>query len=346
MKIPVHNVYYLLSYAWDQLEQSKLVSVDATDFTELLDLFAHVLETATARLLKQGLDRAFIDFQEEVPGVVGKLCLAQTLKQNTLIKSRTVCRFSALSYNVVHNQILKTTICNLLKTDGLNTTIRKKLHTLAHRLHEVDEIRINNQSFRRVQLHRNIRSYAFLLNLCHLIHAQLRPNESKGTFTFPDFTRDKRSMERLFERFVLNFFRKEQTVFKSNARRFPWSEVVATAADLEFLPGMLTDITLESPDRTIVIDTKYYLKWSITTPSGKRRVRPSHLYQIYAYISNLREAGYPEPIEGILLYPSVDEIVDLVYEIHGFSIRIKTLDLNRPWNEIHNRLLSLLPSAQ
>ena len=41
--IPVKNIYYLLSYAWDRLPESEVTDVSGLESTELVDLFAAVL---------------------------------------------------------------------------------------------------------------------------------------------------------------------------------------------------------------------------------------------------------------------------------------------------------------
>ena len=43
MEIPIQNIYYLLCYAWDKLEEKELIDVDPVGMTELVDLFARVL---------------------------------------------------------------------------------------------------------------------------------------------------------------------------------------------------------------------------------------------------------------------------------------------------------------
>ena len=60
MKIPILNIYYLLCYAWNKLEESGLVDVKTEDSTTLLDLFARVLISGTTHILKRGLDRGYI----------------------------------------------------------------------------------------------------------------------------------------------------------------------------------------------------------------------------------------------------------------------------------------------
>jgi len=54
MKIPILNIYYLLCYAWNQLEESEIVNVNTEDSTTLLDLFARVLVSGTNHILKRG----------------------------------------------------------------------------------------------------------------------------------------------------------------------------------------------------------------------------------------------------------------------------------------------------
>ncbi len=41
--IPIQNIYFLLCYAWNQLEERDLVEINAEDTTSLQDLLARVL---------------------------------------------------------------------------------------------------------------------------------------------------------------------------------------------------------------------------------------------------------------------------------------------------------------
>ena len=38
-KIPIQNIYYLLCYAWNRLEERDIVDVSGIDSTNLVDLF-------------------------------------------------------------------------------------------------------------------------------------------------------------------------------------------------------------------------------------------------------------------------------------------------------------------
>ena len=67
---------------------------------------------------------------------------------------------------------------------------------------------------------------------------------------------------------------------------------------------------------------------------------------MYSYLRNsVYEPGDPIP-EGLLLYPSSSEIVDLDYQLGGHKVRIATVNLNVEWLEIEKRLKSLVDSAR
>ena len=72
MHIPIENIYYLLCYAWNKLDEKERVNVSIDDKTDLLDLFAKVLINATKLLLKRGIDKNYVDHTEELSGVKEK----------------------------------------------------------------------------------------------------------------------------------------------------------------------------------------------------------------------------------------------------------------------------------
>jgi len=63
MDIPILNIYYLLSYAWDKLDEAEPKEVSQVDNHNVINLFARVLSNRTAYLLRRGLDRGYIEKQ-------------------------------------------------------------------------------------------------------------------------------------------------------------------------------------------------------------------------------------------------------------------------------------------
>ena len=52
--IPIENIYYLLCYAWDKLEEKDIVSVNKLDSKNILDLLSRVLINGMNYLIKRG----------------------------------------------------------------------------------------------------------------------------------------------------------------------------------------------------------------------------------------------------------------------------------------------------
>ncbi len=94
--------------------------------------------------------------------------------------------------------------------------------------------------------------------------------------------------------------------------------------------------------RVSVVDTKYYVN-TLQRFYSSETIHSANLYQLFAYLKNLgsHEAGQRE-VEGVLLYPTVSQSLELEYVIQGHRVRVVTLDLNADWQQIRQRLLGIL----
>jgi 5-methylcytosine-specific restriction endonuclease McrBC regulatory subunit McrC len=108
---------------------------------------------------------------------------------------------------------------------------------------------------------------------------------------------------------------------------------------------MHTDVVLRKVGRTIVLDTKFTPK-AFSTFRGSMTVRPEHMYQMFAYMANLRLSERADSeIEGVLVYPNVNEKgFHLHWNVHGMPLRVTSLDLAEKWPVLKGSLLSLLSS--
>lgn len=333
--IPIENVYYLLCYAWDKLEEAALTDVAPTPEMRLPDLFARVLRSGVAHSLKRGLDRAYVTSEEEIAGVRGRLDLAMSLKRATFPRARAWCAFDELSPDTPPNRIVRTTLRALASVAELDATLAEDLRDLYRRMPGVSEVRITGQSFRRFSLGSNNRYYGFLLDVCELVHRNLFVDEQTGSAKFRDFTRDDAQMARLFERFLFRFYTREQAEFKVEAPHLQWNATGESAA-LEYLPRMRTDIVLRGTERTIVMDAKYYAH-TLSEHFGKASIHSEHLYQLFAYLRHL--AANDVTVAGVLLYPRTTETVLVDVSLFEHPVRAATIDLAQPWPAIHRDLL-------
>jgi len=344
MAIPIKNIYFMLCYAWDRLDEQHKVDLSIADQTSLLNLLAKVLISSTRNLLKQGLDRNYRHQEDEILGVKGKMDVAETLKRNLLFKQKTQCVLDDFSSNMLLNQVLASTLHRLTRTQGIEETLKIDLHILLNRFSGVERMEIRRNHFSQLQLSRNNQRYGFALDVCRLIFENSFPSEEAGRYAFSDFRRDESKMRDLFEAFVRNFYRIEQRAYPVVKKEvIKWQFKSADESNRRFLPRMETDITLESNHRKIIIDTKYYQK-TLVTRFEQGKIHSTNLYQLFSYLMN-QEDGTEKTMtaRGILLYPTVEEELNLVYEFGEHVLEIKTVDLNSDWAIISARLMDILP---
>jgi 5-methylcytosine-specific restriction enzyme subunit McrC len=124
--------------------------------------------------------------------------------------------------------------------------------------------------------------------------------------------------------------------------RIPWNVRARDQASQAALPTMVTDVTLRSPSRTVVVDTKYYVE-ALESRFGSEKLHAGHLYQLFAYVKNIeRHQGSDMYAEGILLYPTVRRRFDFAYWYEDHHIRACTLNLNQEWPGVRKDLLAIL----
>lgn len=341
-KIPITNVYYLLCYAWGHIEEGDPLRLEHIDgLNSICDLLGHVLALGTFRLLRRGLDQGYREVREDLAGVRGKVNVGESVKRALRSRGRVGCEFAELSHDVLHNQIVRSTLQLLLRVQDLDSRVRSTVRQAHTKLADVSEIEISRGTFQLVQLDRNRRFYRFLLSVCQLIVQQLLVNESTGSATFVDFS--NKSMEKLYEEFIIAFYRREQEHFQVNhsGRRIEWVIDGTASQNTTFVPKMEADVILEAPDRRIIMDAKFYLK-ALTDRFGKK-LRSEHLYQLLAYLRNREaKAAYGPKHEGMLLYPTVDDSINIDVYLEGFSVQVRSINLAQQWKAIHSDMLELI----
>ncbi|HEX8327497.1 MAG TPA: hypothetical protein VF629_08145, partial [Hymenobacter sp.] len=302
----------------------------------------------TRRLLKAGLPRTFETQEMELANLRGRVEMAPTLGRGLLEQGRAVCTFDELSPASPLHQLVVHTLATLAASD-LPLALRRELSQLRQRFPAALTTGASPAptaaTFRELRRQRPSRARqgsqaAFLLHVCELVYLTALPEPTAGGRSrFADFRRDEALMARLFEQFTRNFFRREQRHYRVYAETIAW-QAEGSTDDLNLLPTMLTDTTLDAPDRKIILDTKYYAA-ALRPRYDRQRLISPHLYQLYAYLQNQRPAP-GQALEGILLYPAATHDVDVRYTLGGHPVRVVTLNLHQPWAGIAADLLGLI----
>ena len=204
---------------------------------------------------------------------------------------------------------------------------------------DVHAIRWNSLRFDR-----NNRNYRMLLYICYFIISEWLMTTDEGNYKLREFSDDH--MCRLFEKFVLEYYKRHHPETKASAAQIGWN-IVEDETDISVLPIMQSDVLLSLGERTLIIDTKYYSK-IMQEQYDKKTLRSGHLYQINTYV-NEYDSEHNCNVDGMLLYAKTkqDSLEDAqIIKRAGYSLYIRTLDLNTDFETIKKRLDSFLQLSQ
>ena len=188
-----------------------------------------------------------------------------------------------------------------------------------------------------MQYNRNNQTYRMLISICYLVFKGLLQTQSDGTTKLMDFL-DEQRMHRLYEKFILEYYRKEHSELTANASQIPW-QLDDDFGDM--LPVMQTDIMLTKAEKTLIIDAKYYAH-TTQRQYDKNTFHSGNLYQIFTYVKNKEAelADQPHKVAGMLLYARTDEEIypEKEYRMSGNQIGVRTLNLDGDFDMIKNQL--------
>ena len=332
--ILIKNIYYMLTYAFQSLRQSNFHKVAAEEFENIHDMFAAILGKGVASQLKQGLYREYILQEEELSVLRGKLNIQGTIRNKIQHKQKLSCEYDELSENNLLNQILKTTMQVLVRQKTVKQEHKVVLKKNLVFFDNVDVIEPEQIKWDRIRYQKNNQSYRMLMNVCYLVITGLILSTDKGEVKLATFL-DDRAMHSLYEKFILEYYRYHHPEYKANPDTIPWD---IDDGMIEFLPAMVTDITLKHGGRTLIIDAKYYAH-TMQSQYDVQGIHSGNLYQVFTYVKNLDKKNTGN-VAGMLLYAKTQEQItpNNKYSMGGNTIWVKTLDLNLPFSQIAEQL--------
>lgn len=335
--IRIKNIYYMLAYAYQTLNEAGYKSVESEEFKNVHDLLSSIIIKGVSAQIKRGLHRDYALKTETLGSLKGKIDITSSVKQQTMMTRQMVCQYDLFSEDTHLNQILKFAMMLLLRHGDVKQNNKKTLRKILLYFGNVTDIDPCHVSWSAVSYHRNNATYKMLINICWLVIKGLLLTTDDGKYKMAQFL-DDQQMHRLYEKFVLGYYKKEYPQFSTSASYIDWN--IGDDDSKMFLPLMKSDITITYGLKTLIIDTKYYghtmqsnaMFNSTTLISG-------NLYQIFTYVKN-KDMANTGNVSGVLLYAKTDEAItpDNDYLMGGNRISVKTLDLSGNWGDIKTQL--------
>lgn len=353
-RIPVRNLWLLMLYASDlfrDLEKAKVTVEDNPD--DIPDLVAEMLCRQVERRLQRNLSYGFQSRQAVLGHVRGRIDLLNTERHRLLDRGKVACRFDELTIDTARNRYVRAALEKIAKI-VLRGALSRRCRSLAASLSRLG-VTGERPSRGEVSVGRFGRHDAEdqpMVAAAHLAFNLALPTESAGAnqLSLPD--REITWIRKLYEKGVAGFYDvvlSPQGWHVDAGKTIGWQIESKSPGIDKILPSMRTDIILDHSNagRRTVIDTKFN---SVVTRGWYREetLRSGYVYQMYAYLRS--QEGQEDPLaenaSGLLLHPSVGDMVNEAVVIQNHEIRFATVDLGATAREIREQLLQVLGVPQ
>ena len=336
--IPIRNVYYMLAYAFRALNAREFRYVETEEFENAVELCAAILAKGMEELARRGIGRGFVGTSDAIASPRGKIDVADTVKTQSLRRKRVVCDYDEFSVDTKLNRIVKSTALRLMSAPISKARKQELRKGLAYFV-DVGTIDLHLVDW-NMRFNANTRVYQPLIALCNLIFYGLLQSDTDGGTKLVSLI-DEQRMSRLYEQFLLEYYRKHFRELRPEPRHIGWA--LDADDDCALLPAMKTDVTLSRGDKVLIIDAKYYSKMT-QVQFGVAKLHSGNLYQIFSYVKNkqweLDQSERPCRVAGLLLYAQTADAVlpNGDYSMSGNRIGARALDLNCRFDKIREQL--------
>jgi 5-methylcytosine-specific restriction enzyme subunit McrC len=308
-KVPVRNLFYMLAVAWRLPPPFKEQLAQFARLDDILEFIVSFFADLVGQRLKEGLYRSYVEREDNLAAVRGRIRFAEDVRRNFVLRHRTYCRYDEFTWDIPENQIIRQVI-HLLSGWGFERELQRRLYGLDASLSEITPVVLSPRVIDRFQYNRLNEDYRQIHRFCALFLDGASLSEESGPFDFQTFLVD---MSRLFEEFVTQTLRE----------RAPDQILVDAQVPLYLGHGhkvlMRPDIVVGRESSVVLVaDCKY------------KRLGPSEfnnhdMYQMLAYCTATRVR------QGVLIYPLHAVFVQDEVEIRNTHtvVRQVTIDLGK-----------------
>ena len=349
--IPVRNLWLLMLYAsnlFREFEKEKVAVENNPD--DIPDLVAEMLCRRVERRIQRNLSYGYQSREAVLGRVRGRIDLLKTERHRLLDRGKVACQFHELTIDTARNRYVRAALEELSRI-VYRRELAHRCRSLAASLRGmgVTGERPNRSEVSIDRFGRHDANDEPMVAAAHLAFNLALPSEAAGAKLLSLPNRDITWVRKLYEKGIAGFYDVvlSKRGWRVNAGKFfRWQIENPSQGIDKILPSMQTDIILDHSDagRRIVIDTKFN---SIVKRGGWFRaetLRSGYIYQIYAYLRSQEGSGDPlaERASGLLLHPSVGDMVNEAVVIQNHEIRFATVDLGATAKEIRDQLLQVL----
>ena len=339
-KVPIKNILYMFSYIRDKVDFCDYKNLSANDDFDSVNILAELFLINVYPYIKRWIYREYVEKKSEIRWIRWKIEFIDSLNNLSFQNAKAFCSYDEFECDNIINQIIKSTANKLYKASWLNDDLKKKIGNVLLYFSQVSIVNIKDSDFLNIRFNRNNMYCYYFIMICKLINESVMLSEDDWKYKFINIFDDDKKMHSVFELFVYKFYHKHLNAEVYFQKQLEWN---LKWENCNLLPIMRLDTYIETPDESIVIDTKYY--WDIfSTYYDSESFKSGNLYQLYTYLNHIETN---KPIRWILLYPYnwkniLESYSTTLINNKEATVQFITIDLSKDRRDIENDLLNIV----
>ncbi len=344
--ILIKDIYQLLAYSLRAYEIRAFDEVRTDNLEGLDSILTEMLLAGVAAQVNRGLEYGYKERLGELQFVRGRFNALETRVNRLRGRILASCRFDEFSIDTPRNQILKATLLTSLSKPSVTAEQKVRIKRFIPTFNEVSTLPIPRLDWKFGPLERNFKSYKLLMHLCFMLLRGLSPSQSLQANEIPGIEISNKPM--LFQAFVTNYFQRHYPSLRVRREPVLKAGINTPPHDIPtVIPRLQPDIILESQNKSLLIDTKFYKQILGENRFGKKILNPTHRYQLTTYVQHATKER-EKPIDGMLLYalPEKEEAsrCNFHWQELGQSLFCRTLNLNQSFEGVSESLDEIVRS--
>jgi len=338
--IPVQNLYHMLAYAWERLEDLEPRDLVATPHPHAAGVLSGLLVRSVQRVVRQGLDRDYRSFGIDTRQPRGRIDVAETARRMLRPTGQIHCEIDERVIDLPPHRAIKAALRTIAWTPEIDASIQEDAQLLLRHFAEVATVPLSPGLVARAREQGQHRRLRMPLQICGLLARLLLPEPGVDGTRLLDLRRDDVVMRKIFETFVRRFCeRHSHDGVKVERHSMRWHGLAPK--DASRMPMLVPDVVLRSGHHWLVIECKFTP--AVLVPHRDRTTyQPEHVRQLMAYVANLQRRNPGADVSGLLVYAQGSTSVDDQLRVWNADVRIATLDLGAVWPALEARLAELV----
>ncbi|WML50166.1 hypothetical protein RCG23_10255 [Neobacillus sp. PS3-34] len=335
-KVPIRNLFCLLSYMNEMPELAKKLS-DVDEDIITYDFLAKQFLQEVHSLNRRGFVKNYIAVTESTSHLSGRVLMNESMPYLVARQPIVVCEKDQYSANILLNQVMKSTLLAICQNQYVKKETRRLSYSYLDLIQEVEILPLTKEIFLKIYFNRHNVHYKRMIHIARLLHELTLLSHKHGNWSLFSAEVDETSLNHIFEKFLLHFYRIEQKDYQVQSEVMQWNLI----GNQSLLPTMKTDISLSHKDgqQKIIIDAKFYRN-IFQKYFGKTSFHSHNLYQLFTYLMHQPK---DLTLRGILIYPyNGTEVEEKFAWDDRMTVEVLTLNLEDSWGDIFNKLMSVL----